>query len=453
MVAVIERASYWQSSGPPDRPTLTVVDPVRADIAHLFRRAGFGARPAQLDALAPGGYQGAVEYLLDQTTPDPGTAGLPAPAVSSTVAWSTDPTTRSLQQGQLAKEQTALRQWWMSRMAAAERPLAEKMALYWHGHFATSIDKVTYPGLMLTQNQIFRTQGLGSFGDLTLAAAKDPAMLVWLDTQYDRKAHPNENFSRELMELFTLGIGNYTETDVREAARAFTGWSYDTKNVAYQFLPTQHDNGSKTVLGTTGSLAGEDVIKLVTTSPVGVRFVAARVWSHFAYPTTPADSVVDDLVEAYGANLDLSALMRAVFLHPAFRSDQARTGLIKQPIEYVAGVMRALNLAADMPFVDPALANLGQLPFRPPNVGGWPQNGYWLSTSASRWRLSFARSAAAKTDLRPVIDTAPALRYQAVSRMLSVDFSPATTAALQAVATDPVQMMTLALVSPEYVAA
>lgn len=428
------------------------MDQVRADIAHLFRRAGFGALPRQLDQLAAGGYEAAVGYVLDQTASDPGTASIVDPAVSSTVNWSPDPTFRSLQNKQVSEEGTLLRQWWMTRMAAAERPLAEKLALYWHGHFATSIQKVTYPGLMLAQNNLFRSQGLGRFGDLTMAVAKDPAMLVWLDTQYDRKAHPNENFARELMELFTLGIGHYAETDVREAARAFTGWSYDSKNIAYAFLPGQHDNTSKTVLGTTGNLAGEDVIAMVTASPVGARFVTARIWSHLAYPVTIDDPVVDDLVAAYGSNQDVSALMGAVFRHPAFRSPQARTGLIKQPIEYVAGVMRALNLSAHMSFVDGALFSLGQVPFQPPNVGGWPPNSYWLSTSTSRARLAFARTAAATTDLRPVISTPPAQRYQAAARMLSVDFSPATVSALQAVAHDPVQLMTLALVSPEYVA-
>jgi uncharacterized protein (DUF1800 family) len=428
------------------------VDPVRADIAHLFRRAGFGALPTQLDELTPGGYEAAVDYLFDLTSGDSGTDPIPDPAVSSLVHWSSDASVRALQTKQVAQEETALRQWWMTRMAASQRPLAEKMTLYWHGHFATAIDKVSYAGLMLTQNKIFRAQGLGSFADLSLDVSKDPAMLVWLDTRYDRKAHPNENFARELMERFTLGIGHYHETDVREVARAFTGWNYDSNAVAYQFLPAQHDNGSKTVLGVTGNLSGEDVIHLVTSNPVGIRFLCARFWSHFAYPVTIDDSVVDDLTAAYGPTLQISDLMRTILLHPKFRSPHARTGLIKQPIEYVAGVMRALNLPAEMPGVDSALANLGQVPFRPPNVGGWPQNGYWLSTAASRSRLAFARAAAAKTDLRPVTSTKPAVWYQAISRMLSVDFSPATTAALQAVATNPVEMMALALVSPEYVA-
>jgi len=428
------------------------VDPAAADIAHLFRRAGFGALPAQLDHLAPYGYAAVVDYLLDTTTPDPGVAGLSPPDVVSSVVWSTDPSVRSMQNQDLSGQDNMLASWWLSRMARAERPLIEKMALFWHGHFATSVDKVSYPGLMLAQNQIFRTMGLGNFEALTTAVAEDPAMLVWLDTRSDYKAHPNENFARELMELFTLGMGNYTEDDVREAARAFTGWTFDPNIFAFKVNASQHDNGIKTVRGQTGNLSGTDVIHQVTNDPISARFVAAKVWSHVAYPVGPADPVIDDLVPAYGSDLDVLALMKAVLLHPAFRSSRAKSGLVKTPIEYVAGVMRALNLAAEYPPVAPSLSSLGQVPFRPPSVAGWPQNGYWLSTAASRARLSFARSAAAKADISPVIDAPPSQRSLAAARMLSIDLSPATTAAMQAVARSPVDVMTLALVCPEYVA-
>lgn len=428
------------------------MDPTAADIAHLFRRAGFGATPAQLDQLAPYGYEAVVDYLLDATSPDPGMAGMGPPDVVSSVVWSTDPSTRSMQNKDLWDQVTFIERWWLSRMAQAQRPLPEKIALFWHGHFATSVDKVTYPGLMLAQNQIFRTMGLGNFETLVTAVSKDPAMLVWLDTRSDYKAHPNENFARELMELFTLGIGNYTETDVREAARAFTGWTFDPTTLVFRLNVNQHDNGIKTVRGQTGNLAGEDVIHQVTNDPISARFVAAKVWSHFAYPVTPADPVVDDLVPAYQASLDISALMKAAFLHPAFRSPQAKFGLIKTPIEYVAGVMRALNLAAEFGPVSSALSNLGQVPFRPPSVAGWPQNNYWLSTSASMARLSFARSCAAKADITPVIAAPASQRALAVARMLSIDIGPATGAAIQAVATNPVDAMTLGLVCPEYLA-
>jgi uncharacterized protein (DUF1800 family) len=289
------------------------------------------------------------------------------------VQWSTDPPVRSVQNQDLAGQVSFLERWWLSRMARAERPLTEKMALFWHGHFATSVDKVTYPGLMLTQNQIFRTMGLGNFEALVTAVSEDPAMLVWLDTRSDVKAHPNENFARELMELFTLGLGNYTETDVREAARAFTGWTFDSTTFTFKVTASQHDNGIKTVRSQTGNLSGQDVIHQVTDDPGSARFVAAKVWSHFAYPVAPSDPVLDPLVAAYGRDLDIAALVRSVFLHPAFRSPAARTGLVKTPVEYVVGVMRALNLAPEYSMVTSTLSSLGQVPFHPPSVAGWPR--------------------------------------------------------------------------------
>ena len=182
--------------------------------------------------------------------------------------------------------------------------------------------------LMYLQNQLFRTAGSGGFEALTQAVAKDGAMMVWLDTATDKKAHPNENFAREMMELFTLGIGNYTQADVTAAARAFTGWVYDRVDYRYAFRPRQHDFGSKTYLGQTGDWNGEDIVHIAVTRPESARFVLAKLWSHFAYPVQPSDQVVDDLLPAYGPGLDVGAALRAIFLHPAFlgADNPARAG-------------------------------------------------------------------------------------------------------------------------------
>ncbi|MGH9300674.1 MAG: DUF1800 domain-containing protein, partial [Acidimicrobiales bacterium] len=362
----------------------------RSDIAHLYRRAGFGALPSELDAAEAQGYQAAVAFLLHPPSPTGSPTGPPDPTFAAAFPPPRSARSRASSQAerlalahQLAQDRLALGTWWMDRMTSGSDPLAEKMTLYWHGHFATSIQKVRYPVLMFHQNQIFRSMGLGSFATLTQTVAKNPAMLIWLDAGSDHISHPNENFSRELMELFTLGLGNYTEDDVRQAARCFTGWQIDRSTGGFTLPPAQHDNGTKTFLGHTANLSGEDVISIVTQAPAGQRFVAARMWSHFAYPITPTDKIVDDLIGAYGANLDLSALMQAVFTHPQFLSDQARSGLIKQPVEWVVGAQRALRTTLGIPATEATLAALGQVPFAPPNVGGWPQNGYWLSTSAS----------------------------------------------------------------------
>ena len=424
----------------------------RARLAHLYRRAGFGGRPDELDAAVAAGYGATVDRLLDRSRPDPAAAAITPPALTATYApLSTDPSTAKTQARSLADEGRALGLWWLQRMAAASSPLPEKLALLWHGHFATSLQKVRFAKLMYDQNEIFRTMGAGSFASLTQAVAKDPAMLIWLDAATDKKSHPNENFARELMELFTLGIGNYTEEDVREAARCFTGWVFDRQTGSFVLQIRQHDHGLKTVLGRTSNLAGEDVIDLVTHSPVGARYIAAKLWSHLAYPVKPSDPLVTDIATGYTADLDLTALLRAIFLHPQFTSDTAATGLVKQPIEYVVGSLRALRLPADQPVVLTLLEEMGQVPFAPPSVGGWPQNAYWLSTAATLARLRFANLVAGRADLSAIADEARSQRADAAAHLLSVDTWSATTAtALARVADNPWALTSLALVSPEY---
>ena len=380
----------------------------RATVAHLLRRAGFGPTAAEVDAATAAGYDATVDALLDFSGPDPADAAAP-------------PTFTPV-------DTTA--EWWLTRMATTAHPLREKLTLYWHGHFATSIAKVRRADLMYAQNQTFRSLGSGGFEALTQAVAKDPAMMIWLDTRADRAGHPNENFARELMELFTLGIGTYTEADVREAARAFTGWPLERR---------QHDTGQKTFLGHTGNLTGEDIIHIVTTDQRGQAFVAARLWSHFAYPITPSDPVVRDL-----RSPDIAALLRAMFLHPQFVSPQARTGLVRQPIEWVVGSARALGVHPRR--LTPVLTALGQVPFRPPNVAGWPQNGYWLSTATSLARFEFATALA---KLAP----SPPTTADAAAHLLSTTWSDTTATALQDAAGDPKLLLALALVAPESVLA
>jgi uncharacterized protein (DUF1800 family) len=425
----------------------------RASLAHLYRRAGFGGRPDEIDAAVATGYGATVERLLDRSQPDPGASAITPPPLTTTFTRpSSDPTTAMAMARSLADEGRALRLWWLQRMAATSSPLPEKLTLLWHGHFATSLQKVRFPKLMYDQNQIFRTMGAGTFASLTQAVAKDPAMLIWLDASTDKKSHPNENFARELMELFTLGIGNYSEEDVREAARCFTGWVFDRQTGGFALQVRQHDDGLKTVLGRTGNLTGEDVIDLVTHSPIGIRYIAAKLWSHLAYPVKPSDPVVSDIAAGSTADLDLTALLRAIFLHPQFTSDAATTGLIKQPIEYVVGSLRALHLPVDQPVVVNALEEMGQVPFAPPSVGGWPQNAYWLSTAATLARLRFANLVADRADLSAIADEAPGQRADAIAHLLSVDtWSPTTAKALAQVADNPRALTSLALVSPEYV--
>jgi uncharacterized protein (DUF1800 family) len=438
---------------------------VRSDVALLYRRAGFGLRPDELDRAAAAGYEASVDALVTaltaggpgQNPPAPTlSAGAPPPAKAS-------PAVRQAFDRSIRADVASLQGWWTDLMISTPAPLVEKLTLYWHGHFATGVSKVRDAKLMYLQNQLFRSAGGGGFERLTQAVAKDGAMMIWLDTNTDKAAHPNENFAREMMELFTLGVGNYTQADVVDAARGFTGWTYDRRDYRYVFRPAQHDFGSKTYLGQTGDWNGEDIVHIAVTRPVSARFVVASVWSHFAYPVTPADPVVSDLLPAYGEALSVSGLLRGVFLHPDFVGPASRTGLVKQPIEWLVGAARSLGLTSDLGAAAagrpgrslPQLATaLGQTLFNPPNVGGWGQNGYWLDTATAQLRLDAALLLAARADLSSLRSTPASGRPAAVADLLSLDgFGPTTAAALSAVAADPVQLLALALCSPEYVLA
>jgi len=453
---------------------------VRSDLAHLYRRAGFGARPDELDAAVTRGYRATVESLLAGLVgPDPAGDGVALPALTMPGALPVPPTSadatarlalaRQRRQAENLQEE-ALQAWWLNRMIVTSTPLREKLTLLWSGHFATGYAKVANAALMHVQNQLFRTLGTGSFQTLTTAVAKDPAMQIWLDTATDVAAQPNENFARELMELFTLGIGNYSEGDVKDAARCFTGWSFNRATGSFVLRERLHDAGQKTVLGQTGNFDGEDLVRIVCNEPTSHRFVVAKLWSHLAYPVTAADPVVSQLIPGYSQDLDITNLLRAIFLHPEFTGPTARAGLVKQPVEYVVGAARAFGLGATpsrgaaagtaagtrprraSPSLPQVLRLLAQELFNPPNVGGWPQNEYWLSTVSSVVRLQFGTQVGASAGLGWLSQASVADRPAALARFLSIDgWGSTTMAALGHVASDPPTLVALALSAPEYV--
>ncbi len=452
---------------------------VRSDIALLFRRGGFGLSGPELDQLASHGYAAAVDVLLGGlTAPDAAGDAVAVPhftPFTPLAAQRNSPeaaSARKARQAAVRDETAALQQWWLDRMIVTNTPIREKLTLFWHGHFATGASKVRDAKLMYTQNQLFRAAGGGSFEKLVQAVAKDGAMMLWLDTNTDKKAHPNENFARELMELFTLGIGNYTQADVTAAARAFTGWVFDHPHYQYRFVERQHDLANKTYLGHSGDLSGEDVISIAVHHPASAQFIVAKLWSHFAYPVTPSDPIVSSIVDAYGSGLDITAALRAMFLHPQFRSSTTRQGLLKQPAEWLVGAARALRLDARLQRREtspagssPAAPNpkatlarlagaLGQVLFDPPNVGGWGQNSYWLSTATAEMRFRAALLMARSADLTAVEQAAEGARLDAVAEILGLDgWGSTTAAALKREAARPAQLIALALVSPEYLMA
>jgi uncharacterized protein (DUF1800 family) len=281
---------------------------------------------------------------------------------------------------------------WLERCRTTPTPLVEKMVLFWHGYLCSSLDKVYDRQHLFDQNQLFRTHGLANFEDLLQRASVQPAMLIYLDNDRNVAGDPNENFARELMELFTVGIGHYGEPDVRAAARAWTGHTVAAAG-GYAFDGWAHDWEPKTFLGDTRNWDGPNIITHLVRGPkqdVVARFVATKLWSFLAYPDPQAE-VVDQVAAAFAASgMEITALARAILLHPAFRSDRARRGLVRSPIEYVVAAMRLAGLSCDEAHPEWTLGAMGQRPFHPPNVAGWKQNEYWLTSAAVWAKVEFA---------------------------------------------------------------
>lgn len=438
----------------------------RALIGHLLRRTGFGASGAEIDAASALGYQALVDGLF-AAGPDPGVDTTPPPTglADPLPGDKASPAQKKAANAQRAQAAYELIAWWIARMVAAHRPWAEKRTFFWHGHFATSVQKVRSAALMLEQNQTQRTLGGGDFRTLMRAMLTDPAMMIWLDAAGSTAKAPNENLARESMELFSLGVGNYTETDVRQAALALTGWRLDRSSGKAIFAAKAHAAGPETILGRTAAFDVDAFTDLLMAQPANARFLASRMWFRLvSSDPIPADTL-SRLISAYGANHDLSALARAIFTDPVFTdsavtaaSASARYALVKQPVEYVVGAMRALKInppadgsAKESALLRAALNGLGQLPFAPPNVGGWPSGRLWLTTAATQARITFAHWVATAGDVSQVADAAPSARIDAAAHLLGIDaFSDRTRAALADVAGDPAALVELALLSPEY---
>jgi uncharacterized protein (DUF1800 family) len=281
---------------------------------------------------------------------------------------------------------------WLERCRLSHAPLVEKMVLFWHGHLCSSMDKVYQRQWMFDQNQVFRTHGLGNFEDLVQAVSVQPAMLNYLDNDRNAAGAPNENFARELMELFTLGIGNYSEDDVRASARAWTGHGIGEAG-GYDFNPWAHDWDPKTFFGDTRNWDGPQIIDHIVNGPkqaVVARFIASKLWSFLAYPN-PESGVLDQIAPVFAnSGMEIRPLVRAILLHPQFRSQQAKLGLIRSPIDYVVHTMRITGLGCDEAHPEWSLRPMGQEPFLPPNVAGWKQNQYWVNAAAVWAKANFA---------------------------------------------------------------
>lgn len=372
--------------------------------AHLLRRFALGASEAELDYYMKDGLSGAIDKLLDYEKYDEG--------------FDFDVEKLQGKNGQLRPQQVGV--WWTLRMVATQRPLQEKMTLFWHDHFATSGEKVQGGPLMYAQNEILRRNATGNFRTMLMEVSQDPAMLFWLDNQYNVKGHPNENFAREVMELFTLGIGNYTEKDIQESARAFTGWSIGRRNGAdlknpnglknanaiYTFRPNLHDNGDKSFLGVNGNLTGEDVLNHLCDLPRTAEYLTAKIWSWFAYPD-PEPALVSRIAGKFrSSNLDIKALLRAIMTSPEFYSPKADRTVYKCPVDFSVVTLRQLGVAQAMAEVlrDPdaavgrggfapiqstytSMKSMGMQLLYPPDVSGWDGGPSWITSATMMERI------------------------------------------------------------------
>ena len=347
--------------------------------AHLLRRGGFGGSEAGLARAVALGTGGAVDALLHPAAADAGLTDYPDVALLY----------------DRAKARSSAQLWWLDRMLRTQRPLHEKMTLFWHGHFATSVQKVPVPA-MVGQIDLFRAFALGRFPALLSAVTRDPAMLIWLDNRANAKAHPNENYAREVMELFALGLGNYTEDDVKEAARAFTGWTID-KDQRAAFVPARHDDGIKTVLGKSGRLDADDVVAIVVAQPVHQRFIARKLLEFFVY-SDPEPELTEALAQVYAlSGLDLAKTVGTILRSNIFFSPRAYRAIPKSPIEFAIGTLRYVGAATVPPNLVYQLARMGQEPLNPPSVKGWDGGPAWINTSTLLARFNFVNGLIAQT--------------------------------------------------------
>ncbi len=372
--------------------------------AHLLNRAGFGGSPSEIEKLADLDHDKAVSYLIDYEyipdltlNPDWAKPNPEEIAKYRQIVQTGTPDEKKTAQREQAQEyqqrMLELRGWWMQRMARGPRPFQEKMVLFWHGHFATSVEKVRNPYYMWRQNELFRRLATGNWLQLLAEAGKDPAMLVWLDQAQSRQDHPNENFAREVMELFALGEGHYTEHDITEGARALTGWSLEPATQQFIFRPRIHDNGQKTYLGRTGNLDGDDVIATIVAQPQSARFITAKLWNYFSgsEPSPELNTALANVFRSNGNNF--KPFLRVMFRSQEFYGSDIVRNQVKSPVQWLIGSVRVLECDLPPTLVSwGMLRQLGQDLFAPPNVKGWDGGVTWITTNTLLTRYNDAQS-------------------------------------------------------------
>jgi uncharacterized protein (DUF1800 family) len=413
----------------------------RVQAAHLLRRAGFGGTVEEIGRLAAMSTADMTKSVLEYSQTSNATLDGQLPTLDLT--------------SPKGPNAGAVQAWWLQRMVQTARPLEEKMTLFWHGLLTSGLDKAG-PGQLLAQNELYRKMALANFDDLLKAVSKDPAMMVYLDTENNRKGKPNENYARELMELFTTGIGHYTEDDIRESARAFTGWTlqggqqprYTTQST---FNPRYFDSGQKTFMGKTGNFTGDDIVEMLVPMRATAERLSTRLFSFFAYQN-PEPEIVKHLADTFQqSHYNVGAVVREIFSMDAFFSAKAYRALVKAPAELAAQILRVTGAdAKGFLAAAYAMAPMGQLLFFPPNVAGWPGGTSWINSSTLLNRINFANAAARRAPTALPVQTID----QITAALVDGNVTSTTRDGLHAYETehpnDQAGLVFMALATPEF---
>ena len=424
----------------------------RLETSRLLHRFGFGPRPGEYAKALADGVDVTRERLLIVPANDAGAAKVVEPEITDL---GKRPAANSKEIVPFAIAMRFQTQqmvvWWLDRMAASDHGLRERMTWFWHGHWATSVDKLNYALPMFKQNKTLRATCLGNFAAMTKAMINDGALQFWLDGQDSTAKAPNENLGRELMELFTLGVGRYSEDDVKNISRALTGYQVDRSTGTVTINQNRRDKNPVNLLGTTAVFTGDTLANFLVAREDSATFISERLWYRFMSST-------EDMPDSFSvknafASRDIGSAVRAMASYSAMRDE--KYAMVKSPVEWFIAACRALELTPSQ-LKTPAqminfLEKLGQVPFYPPNVGGWPAGEAWLSSATAQYRISFATWLIKQSDLRVLKSLTSAQRITQSADWLGIaEWSPRTKSALRDAQSDPAQFALLALCSPEY---
>ena len=425
----------------------------RLEIARLSHRFGFGPRPGEFAAALK---MGVSAYRIEATTVpaiDTGLAVITEPVITDLGKRPSPNTPEVIPFAQAMRAQSLqMVLWWLDRMALSNHGLSERMVWFWHGHWATSIDKINYPMPMFTQNKTLRTYALGNFKEMSRAMINDGALQIWLDGGDSTLKAPNENLSRELMELFVLGVNRYSEDDVKALAKVLTGYQINNSSGKVTFNLKRHDPSAVTLLGSSAIFSGESVSDYLVARDDCATFIAERLWYRFISSSQPLPT--DSTVKKAFVERNIASAVTALASDVAMRDPN--NSLVKAPVEWFISACRALQITPSKLNSSNQLIShlqkLVQVPFSPPNVGGWPTDEAWLSSASAQYRIAFAKWLIKQGDLTPITSLSQNARVAKSADWLGVSaWSNRTQGALRNAVGDPAEFVLLALCSPEYV--